>query len=64
MRSLLCFFERGSWWADEVTVCREAPSLLGMICTLDRSILHYLELSIIGPHCRRPNFEHLSELSQ
>ena len=25
-RLLLCSFERGQWWADEVTVCREMPA--------------------------------------
>jgi hypothetical protein len=29
-RLLLCSFERGSWWADEVTVCREAPAPYGV----------------------------------
>jgi hypothetical protein len=28
-RLLLCSFERGAWWADEVTICREAPSTYG-----------------------------------
>jgi hypothetical protein len=23
---LLCSFERGGWWADEVTVCKQAPA--------------------------------------
>ena len=25
-RVLFCSFERGHWWADEVTVCRELPA--------------------------------------
>lgn len=25
-RLLLCSFERGQWWADEVTVCKEIPA--------------------------------------
>jgi hypothetical protein len=25
-RLLFCSFERGHWWADEVTVCRELPA--------------------------------------
>ena len=29
-RLLLCSFERGNWWADEVTVCREAPARYGV----------------------------------
>jgi hypothetical protein len=24
-RLLLCSYERGGWWADEVTICKEAP---------------------------------------
>ncbi|GAA4788423.1 hypothetical protein GCM10023307_11850 [Lysobacter hankyongensis] len=26
---LLCSYERGGWWADEVTVCRQAPAPYG-----------------------------------
>ncbi len=29
-RLFLCSFERGNWWADEVTVCREAPARHGV----------------------------------
>jgi hypothetical protein len=26
---LLCSYERGGWWADEVTVCKQAPAPYG-----------------------------------
>ena len=28
-RLMLCSYERGHWWADEVTVCKEAPAPYG-----------------------------------